>query len=222
MRVNIADASIDGEADDNSARNSRGDINSADDEAHVNSILMGSHIILQTTVQDPSEEDGKVMIGIPIINQASEKTNEIYHDSGANRHVFWDRSVFSAYREIPPIRVCAFGDNMAAMAIGKGSVTLKGSLRGEIRTFTLNNVLHIPAARSNLVSQSQLDKRGVGAYFGGGGKLMLTMAGNDIISGALRGDLYRLDITPVVNPSDSIDPQILAVPNSTQPGFCTA
>jgi hypothetical protein len=83
-----------------------------------------------------------------------------------------------------------------ASAIGKGTITLKGSVDGKLVTILLTDVLHIPEACTNLVSHAQLDKRGVSAEFPGSGCLLLSLKGQAIISGTLENDLYKLDLMP--------------------------
>lgn len=47
---------------------------------------------------------------IPLLNMSIAKTNHFFHDSGANRHIAHDRSIFSEYLSVQPISVSAFGD----------------------------------------------------------------------------------------------------------------
>jgi hypothetical protein len=166
-------------------------INTADDDAEVNAIV-GHRVVLNMEADDTES----IKFCILILNQATQKTNEVFHDSGTNCLVFWDKSVFSTYRDINPIKICSFGDNLIASAIGKGTVMLKGSVNGELVTVTLTDVLHIPKACTNLVSHAQLDKKGVIAEFLGSGHLLLSVNSHAIISGLLVNDLYKLDLTP--------------------------
>jgi hypothetical protein len=63
---------------------------------------------------------------LPVLNNALPRNNSCHHDSGANRHVFHDRSVFENYETIAPLTVKGFGKNLSAIAIGRGTVRLEG------------------------------------------------------------------------------------------------
>jgi hypothetical protein len=57
----------------------------------------------------------------------------------------------------------------------------------------LNNVLHIPAAWSNLISGIQLDRAGVVSTLGN--KLIsLSINGKVVLQGAIINDMYRLHV----------------------------
>ena len=47
-------------------------------------------------------EDNTVLATLPVLNNGLPHDNWCHHDSGANRHVFHDRSVFEQYKTIPP------------------------------------------------------------------------------------------------------------------------
>jgi hypothetical protein len=74
-------------------------------------------------LDDGGDEDP--MVTLPILNMALQRSDAIYHDSGSNRHVFFNQSSFSEYRPIQPLTVNGFGDNLCTAAVGRGSVNFK-------------------------------------------------------------------------------------------------
>ena len=82
------------------------------------------------------------------------------------------------------------------------------------------NVLHVPAARANLLSQIRLDSKGIGAtLMDGHAKLFHACDGSPIVHGVIHNDMYRLDLHIVPNAVSPTLPTIQAVHS---PGFCTA
>jgi hypothetical protein len=134
-----------------------------------------------------------------------------------------------------PVAVKGFGHQLSAAAIGRGTVRVAGRYGSQVTYIILSNVLHIPAARSNLISGPQLDRVGVTATLGNG-LAILSFQGRDIIGGALFDDMYRLNLT-IMRPTPSayslnnqigstavvptIGP-ITAAASSDQAGFYTA
>lgn len=127
----------------------------------------------------------------------NKQNQNVFHDSGANRHIFYDRSVFSNYKEIIPLHVKGFGSALSTSAVGKGDVYLKSVVNGRTCTIKLSDALHVPSARLNLVSQGCLDRRGVESA-SKGGHLTLSFDGDDIMKGQLQTNhLYRLHVQPI-------------------------
>jgi hypothetical protein len=137
-----------------------------------------------------------IVTTLPVLNQALTQDNSCHHNSGANRHVFHDRQVFEEYEPIVPLTVKGFGHNLSTVAVGKGSVRLKGFYGSSCSPILLHNVLHIPAARSNLISGVQLDKAGVVSTLGNN-SICLSVNGQQIVSGHIINDMYRLDLQVV-------------------------
>ena len=77
-----------------------------------------------------------------------------------------------------------FNSAASAIAVGEGSVRMKATYEGKEAIITLNNVLHVPAARCNLVSQSKLDRFGVDSHTKNG-HIFLSKAGKCFIEGQL-------------------------------------
>ena len=81
---------------------------------------------------------------------------EWYVDIGATRHVCSDKSIFSSYIVLRG-RKLFMGNFATSEIVGLGKVVLKMTSNKEL---TLNDVLHVPDIRKNLVSDSLLNKYG--------------------------------------------------------------
>jgi hypothetical protein len=171
---------------------------------------------------------------LPVLEENMPRSDACHHDSGANRHVFHDRSAFETYQAMDPVAVKGFGRNLMTAAVGQGTVRVLGRYGDRETPIILNRVLHIPAARSNLISHSQLDNAGVTAILGNG-LAVLAVRGVNIVGGAMHQGMYRLNMTIVrpanrqtlisrieaPNLSPSITP-LVAAASSDQAGFYTA
>ena len=164
---------------------------------------------------------------LPVLSPSIPKDNSCHHDSGANRHVFHDRSAFEDYENITPITVKGFGHNLSAMAIGRGTVRLQGRYKGTSCTILLSNVLHIPEAQTNLISGVQLSKARVVCTLDYN-SITLACNGKPLVSGTIVNDMYRLDVSilrpTTVSLASRLAPQSLAsriTPNNTSRDFYT-
>ena len=84
-------------------------------------------------------------------------------DSGATRHICANRDAFTSYTPVgDDEKVVYLGDSHTAQVLGKGKVMLKLTSR---KTLALNDVLHVPNIRANLVSVALLGKVGVKVSF---------------------------------------------------------
>jgi hypothetical protein len=206
-------------------RSTTASIQSDDNTTQANAVLTSdiSYHAWTTTANDSVAHTT-----LPVLNPAIPRDNSCHHDSGANRHVFHDRSAFEHYESIPPLTVKGFGQNLSAVAIGRGTVRLEGQHNGKKCLILLNNVLHIPAARTNLISGIQLDKAGVTSTLGNK-SIFLSSNNQVIVSGSIINDMYRLNLNIVFPTSISlasrITPNDLASrigPKHMPSGFYTA
>ena len=78
-------------------------------------------------------------------------------DSGATTHVCKDSEWFTTYEQLPDGSVLHMGNESTAPILCRGKVVLEFS-SGKI--LDLNDVLHVPGIRKNLVSGSVLNKCG--------------------------------------------------------------
>ena len=83
-------------------------------------------------------------------------------DSGASRHVCNDRSLFKSYSKIDDKKVL-LGDSHTTKVLGIGEVELNFTSG---KMLTLQNVLHTPEMRKNLVSGYLLNKAGFVQTYG--------------------------------------------------------
>ena len=84
-------------------------------------------------------------------------------DSEATRHIYGNRSAFASYTMVKEGEEQVFmGDSRSSQVISKGKVLLKLAFR---KVLALNDVLHVPVIRWNLVSVSLLGKAGVNIMF---------------------------------------------------------
>jgi hypothetical protein len=193
------------------ARSSTTHIHSDDDSAHANAAVSFDPTC---HVWASFLDDVAIQTTLPVLNRAVPIDNACYHDSGANRHVFHDRHVFEQYESITPLTVKGFGRNLSALAVGRGTVRLEGHYLEQTSPILLTNVLHIPAARSNLISGVQLDKAGVTSTLGNN-SIVLSIHGNIIVNGTLYNDMYRLNLHIVSPHSTSLASRIMpATPSS--------
>ncbi|XP_019251218.1 PREDICTED: uncharacterized protein LOC109230145 [Nicotiana attenuata] len=82
---------------------------------------------------------------------------EWWINSGATRHVCAVKKAFATYSTAGPEEEISMGNNATAKIEGYGKIFLKMT-SGKV--LTLNNVLHVPTIRKNLVSTSLLVKNG--------------------------------------------------------------
>ena len=169
---------------------------------------------------------------MPALEDSLPISDACYHDTGANWHVFHDKTAFEVYEPIEPVAVKGFGKNIAIAAIGCSTICIEGRYGTRTCTILLKHALHIPAACCNLVSGVQLDKIGITATTGNG-LVSLAYQNSNIVGGALEGNMYRLNMT-IIRPSraslSQIHPQslitrispIAAATSSDQQGFYTA
>jgi hypothetical protein len=144
-----------------------------------------------------AESKDDVVCTAKALNDNNPRSTKIFHDTGATRHVFNERGMFNNYEEFTnTLSVKGFDSSVSAVAVGKGSVRLIAFCDGKKTPIVLNDVLHVPAARCNLVSQSQLDRFGVHSATGNG-QIHLSKSGVRFLEGKLNCDLYQLNLVPI-------------------------
>lgn len=112
----------------------------------------------------PDEEDDEITIdeeikvNAIICNATINQNDSIHHDTGASRHIFQKHEFFHKYAVFEsPLAVHDFGTSLTTQAVGKGKIILKSTYDGLTHNFSVLNVLHIPTACCNLISESRLD-----------------------------------------------------------------
>ena len=94
-------------------------------------------------------------------------------DTRATRHICSNKKMFSSYEAINDGEQIFMGNSSTSKFKGKGKVILKMTFGKEL---TLNDVLHVPKIRKNLVSGSLLSKKGFRLVFESN-KFVLTKSG---------------------------------------------
>lgn len=131
------------------------------------------------------------------LQSSSTCSTQVYHDSGANRHIFFAREHFDNYRTIKPLTVKGFGSSLSIDAVGVGDVHLRADCNGRTSWVKLSDVLHVPSARLNLVSQGCLERRGMESR-SANGTMVLSHRGTEIMVGRLQANnLFMFDAVPV-------------------------
>ena len=91
------------------------------------------------------------------------------------------------------------GDNRSVPVSGKGKILLKLTSG---KTLSLNNVLHVPHFRHNLISVHLLGKAGIKVLFDSG---IVTLTKNEVFVGKGYDDegLFLLNVDQVINENSS-------------------
>jgi hypothetical protein len=197
---------------------------SSSDQAKINQLTAGASRVWMTHIPPGVLDNDKeeiIACAIPIADDSMEKTDDCYHDSGANRHVFHAREAFAEYTQIDPVRVHAFSEGLTIAATGRGSVNLRGTYKGKPAMYTLTNCLHVPGAHANLISQIRLDKFGVSTLFDNG-KVVLFKDGAPCIDGAIHNEMWRLNLHPIKAMTEGNSVVMLAKAKEGGADFCTA
>ena len=148
---------------------------------------------------------------VAVISQAIMVTNSknLVVDYGATRHICANKDAFTSHTPVGyDEKVVYLGDSHTAQVLGKGKVMLG-------KTLALNNVLHVPNIRANLVSVVLLGKVGVKVSFESD-KIIMTKDNIFVGKGFCNQGLFVLIISEVMNENasssaylvDSVTPRI--------------
>ncbi|XP_010247324.1 PREDICTED: uncharacterized protein LOC104590376 [Nelumbo nucifera] len=91
-----------------------------------------------------------------------DKPKDLVLDTSATKHICGNRNSFYEYTTQPEGKQVFMGNSQTSKVIGKGNVLLKLTLR---KILMLNDVLHVPEIRQNLVSGALLNKVGLKLTF---------------------------------------------------------
>ncbi|XP_070020492.1 uncharacterized protein [Nicotiana sylvestris] len=116
-------------------------------------------------------------------------------DSGATRHVCAVTEAFATYSTAGPEEEISMGNNATAKIEGYGKIFLKMT-SGKV--LTLNNVLHVPTIRKNLVSISLLVKNGFKCVFVSD-KVVVSKNEMYVGKGYLTEGLFKLNVMVIDN-----------------------
>ena len=118
----------------------------------------------------------------------------IYLDSGASKHMFKDEKWFVNLKKLDsPIIIDQAGEEDNLFANEIGLVRVASEIEGKVITCDFENVLFVRGLRKNLISVSQIDKKGGVVRFG---DRQVSVYANDkiVLSGkAVSDGLYEID-----------------------------
>ncbi|CAH9081429.1 unnamed protein product, partial [Cuscuta epithymum] len=140
---------------------------------------------------------------IAVVSQSC-KTNDVNEwvvDSGATKHICKNKNDFTSYTIIGDGEELVYlADSKTVKVHGKGKVLLKLTSG---KTLSLNDVLHVPEIRTNLVSVYLLGKVGVKVSFGCDN---FVMTKNDVLvgNGYCKKGLYILGISEILHDNASV------------------
>ncbi|RVW42300.1 Retrovirus-related Pol polyprotein from transposon TNT 1-94 [Vitis vinifera] len=121
-------------------------------------------------------------------------TKEWWVDTGATRHICSNKWMFSTYKPVEQNEELFMGNSSSSKVEGRGKVILKMTSGKEL---TLNDVLHVPDIRKNLVSGSLLSKNGFKLVFVSD-KFVHTKNEMFVGKGYLSDGLFKMNVMTVV------------------------
>jgi hypothetical protein len=136
-----------------------------------------------------SEEPPNLFIAA-LLNTSDEKENW-YLDSSASHHITPNRNWFIQYTRIEEPERVYLGNNTYCDVIGKGSITVQLP-NGQIRS--INEVLHVPDLRTNLISVGKVTDSGYDIAFNSNECVIRDLSREVICTGQRQKNLYKLDI----------------------------
>jgi hypothetical protein len=124
-------------------------------------------------------------------------------DSATSSHVSAQREAFITYTPLTNSTATGVGGKEAKVT-GYGTVELLSNCNGHKYILRLEDVLHIPGQKKNLISLGRWDGAG-GRYIGGGGKITLvTKDGKQIAKGEkVNKNMYKMSVSTKTTDSPS-------------------
>ena len=135
------------------------------------------------------------------VNFIGSNTKEWWVDTGTTRHVCSDKKMFSSYHNIDNGEQLFMGNFSSSKVEGQGKVVLKMT---SVKELTINDVLHVPKIRKNLVSGSLLSKKGFKLVFVSD-NFILTKNGMYVGKGYMRNELFKMNVMTNVPPIKNIN-----------------
>ena len=118
-----------------------------------------------------------------------------FADSATTSHICNQKEAFVSYQPVTGRTVAGVGNNQAIVE-GRGKIELESIYNDYKYLLRLENVLHIPSNRNNLISLGRWDHAG-GRYTGGGGAIILvTKDGKQIAKFTkIDNNLYKMKVS---------------------------
>ena len=124
------------------------------------------------------------------VNLVGGDTKEWWMDTGSTHHVCIDHNLFSSYHPVDNGEEIFIGNSSTSKVVGKGKVILKMTSGKKL---TLNDLLHVPDIRKNLVSCSLLSKNGFKLVIEFD-KFVLTKNGMYVGKGYMSNGLFKINM----------------------------
>ena len=144
--------------------------------------------------------DMNLSVVVSEVNFIGGNTKEWWVDTGATRHVCSNKKMFSSYHSIDNGEQLFMGNSSSSKVEGQGKVVLKMTSSKEL---TLNDVLHVPEIRKNLVSRSLLSKKGFKLVFVSD-NFILTKNGMYVGKWYMSNGLFKINVITIVPPIKNI------------------
>jgi len=124
-------------------------------------------------------------------------------DTGATSHITHWCDAFTTYKRIPEVPISGVG-KLKAHAVGIGNVKLISEYNGHTYVLELQNVLHVPDNRNNLMSLGQWETDGQSLNACDRELLLLTKDEQPVARGVkLHNNLYKMTFKHVPNTTHS-------------------
>jgi transposase InsO family protein len=190
----------------NRKKRKKEETNEAEEDSDEEEITLNIEEVTEDTPEEGETSTGLFDPGDEHYNFNSDNTynmnqiNEplIYYDwfgdSATTSHVSNRRDIFSTYQPLHNTSVVGVG-RLKAKAEGKGTIELESRYKNKMFILKLENVLHIPTNRNNLISLGKWDAAG-GRYIGGGGKIILENKNKTPVAIGTKADnnLYKMKL----------------------------
>ena len=153
-----------------------------------------------TEVDDVSDMNLSVVVSE--VNFIGSNTKEWWVDTGATHHVCSDKKMFSSYQTIDNGEQLFTGNSSSSSKVeGQRKVVLKMTSGKEL---TLNDVMHVPEIRKNLVFGSLLIKKGFKLVIVSD-NFILTKNGMYVGKGYMSNGLFKRNVMTVKPPIKNIN-----------------
>ena len=111
-------------------------------------------------------------------------------DTGANRYIVGDLSVFTSTQNLPcPVSISGMTGKSGATALG--TIKLPCRTPDSSANLIIDDVLYLPGASANLISASKLQRAGCPLAFINGG---ISIGRNGVLAELCNNDLYHIEV----------------------------
>jgi len=116
-------------------------------------------------------------------------------DSSASDHCFANKLMFLSYTPFErPSEGLSAGKGSVFSIVGKGNVKFQTHINGKTRNIILEDVLHTPGLRSNLISVPKLERKGTGVIFRNGKATVELADGSKVLLAVKFSRMYIVEL----------------------------